>query len=201
MFLSCYSLSTLDVSEWDVGSVTNMSGMFYNCSSLSILDVSKWDVGSVTDMSNMFQGCYSLGAVDVSEWDVGSVTNMSQMFYSCYSLSAVDLSSWDVSSVNKASNTNSMFRYCRGIYGSLTLPSTMAYIGSYCFDNMRSIYEWHFEATTPPTLADTNAFSNMTDFGGKKIYVPYSADHSVLNAYKIATNWSAYASYIVEESA
>ena len=33
-----------------------------------------------------------------------------------------------------------------------------------------------------------------------KIYVPYSADHSVLNAYKAANNWSTYADKMVEEA-
>ena len=32
-----------------------------------------------------------------------------------------------------------------------------------------------------------------------KVYVPYSSDHSILEAYKTATNWSTYASLMVEE--
>ena len=31
------------------------------------------------------------------------------------------------------------------------------------------------------------------------IYVPYSADHSILESYKTASNWSTYASYMQEE--
>jgi hypothetical protein len=76
----------------------------------------------------------------------------------------------------------------------------MTMIGNTCFSGCRSLYEWHFKSTTPPTLNSTNAFGNMDNFGGKKIYVPYSADHSILNAYQTKTNWSTYASYIVEES-
>jgi hypothetical protein len=59
--------------------------------------------------------------------------------------------------------------------------------------------EYHFKPTAPPALANTNAFANIsTDC---KIYVPYSADHSILEAYKTETNWSSYASKMQEEPA
>lgn len=52
--------------------------------------------------------------------------------------------------------------------------------------------------TTPPTLANSNVFNGMST-NYYKIYVPYSADHSILEAYKTATNWSTYAAIMVEE--
>lgn len=195
MFYNCYSLTSLDVSGWDTAAVTSMSQMFFFCVSLTSLDVSGWDTGAVTDMNSMFSSCYSLTSLDVSDWDTGAVTNMSQMFNNCTSLTSLDVSDWDFSLVTNATYAGNIFRYCRGLRGSLTLPATMAQIGTYCFADMRSIYEWHFKATSPPALANTNAFSYMTDFGGKKIYVPQSA----LSAYKTATNWSTYASYMVGE--
>lgn len=50
-------------------------------------------------------------------------------------------------------------------------------------------------ATTPPTLSGANPFygSNLS-----AIYVPYSSDHSILEAYKTATNWSNFSSKFVE---
>lgn len=33
------------------------------------------------------------------------------------------------------------------------------------------------------------------------IYVPYSQDHSILNAYKTASNWSTYANQMIEMEA
>jgi surface protein len=44
-----------DISNWDVGSVTNMEGMFQNAAAFN-QDISNWDVGSVTRMKNMFDG-------------------------------------------------------------------------------------------------------------------------------------------------
>ena len=45
--------------------------------------------------------------------------------------------------------------------------------------------------TTPPTLG-------ASFWAYTRIFVPYSADHSVLNAYKTATNWINYANQIYE---
>ncbi len=91
-----------DISKWNVGNVTDMSGMFQGSSFNG--DISKWNVGNVTDMSGMFQGSSFNG--DISEWDVSHVTNMKEMFAS--SEFNGDLSQWDVSSV---SDMSSMFSY------------------------------------------------------------------------------------------
>ena len=114
MFRDCTSLTTLDVSSWDVSSVGSMMNMFRDCTSLTSLDVSSWDVSSVGNVSVMFYGCSSLTALDVSSWNVGSITNMSFMFYNCSSLTTLDVSSWDVSSVT---NMSYMFQNCTSLVG------------------------------------------------------------------------------------
>ena len=72
MFLGCSELLTLDVSNWDISNVTNMSYMFWGCSELLTLDVSNWDISNVTDIGSMFMGCVKLttiGPVDsASGW-------------------------------------------------------------------------------------------------------------------------------------
>lgn len=77
----------------------------------------------------------------------------------------------------------------------LDFPASLTSIGG--FDaNFYSLKEVHCYAETPPSIV-ANLFSKTpTDL---VIYVPYSADHSVLNAYKTASNWSTYASYMQEE--
>ena len=88
----------IDISEWDVSNVTNMTRMFCWCKELeSIGDISKWDVSSVTDMSFMFCDCCSFNQ-NISDWDVSNVTNMSSMFYYCKKFNQ-DLSRWDVLNV------------------------------------------------------------------------------------------------------
>jgi surface protein len=90
----------LDISSWDVSSVTDMSSMFQYAQNLN-LDISSWDVSSVTDMSSMFREAYSFNG-DISSWDVSSVTNMSLMFSEAYNFNG-DISAWDVSSVTDMS--------------------------------------------------------------------------------------------------
>lgn len=58
--------------------------------------------------------------------------------------------------------------------------------------------EIHLRPTSPPSLSNTNAFASwLQDIA--VFYVPYSADHSVLNAYKTETNWSTWSTRFQEE--
>ena len=57
---------------------------------------------------------------------------------------------------------------------------------------LANITNYMFLPTTPPIIG------NQSPFTVKPIYVSYSADHSILNAYKAADNWSTYADYIFE---
>ena len=88
----------IDISDWDVSKVTNMSSMFYDCKALKIVgDISGWNVSKVTDMSHMFYECESFNQ-DISSWNVSSVTDMYSMFYDC-KLFNQDLSGWNVSNL------------------------------------------------------------------------------------------------------
>ena len=53
MFSSCFSLTEIDVSNFETGEVTNMEGMFSNCSGLEILDLSNFDTTKVEEMACM----------------------------------------------------------------------------------------------------------------------------------------------------
>ena len=96
----------IDISYWDVSSVTDMSYMFCGCKELeSFGDISKWDVSNVTDMSWMFYDCTKLKSIgNLSKWDVSEVESMISMFANCKTITSVgDLSNWDVSNVKYAS--------------------------------------------------------------------------------------------------
>lgn len=79
---------------------------------------------------------------------------------------------------------------------SITIPATVTSVARYGLNgaNMR---EYHFLPTTPPTLASTSDMFRTAN--NPKIYVPYSADHSILTAYQNETNWSTFAQYLQEE--
>ena len=112
---------------------------------------------------------------------------------------------------------NGIFRECtRLLYANI--PDTVTEIGNYTFMGCTSLKNVNIgsgittinyksfmsckaletfvvKATTPPTFGGNVFDSTNSTF---IIYVPYSADHSVLDAYKAATGWSAYASRILE---
>jgi hypothetical protein len=74
---------------------------------------------------------------------------------------------------------------------TLTVPANYTTISAEAFSGMTSMEEYTFQATTPPTLSNSNAFENIP--ATCVIKVP-SAN---LAAYQAATNWSVYASQMV----
>ena len=98
----------IDISDWNVSNVTNMTRMFFECKELkSVGDISGWDVSKVTNMKYMFGVCKKFNQ-DISSWNVSNVTNMLGMFYKCESFNQ-DISSWDMSNVT---NVCGMFDSC-----------------------------------------------------------------------------------------
>ena len=91
---------------------------------------------------------------------------------------------------------SSVFNTCPSLT-TITLPATLTEIGTQVFYGCYCLSTIHILATTPPTLTNSNAFTGIPS--DCVIYVPYSSDHSILNAYKAATNWSSYTSYLQEE--
>ena len=86
---------------------------------------------------------------------------------------------------------NNAFResYCL-VKGSI--PNTVTSISGYSLS--AALVELVMCSTTPPTIVSNTTYI-LTNC---KIYVPYSADHSVLAAYKAATGWVDIANQIYE---
>jgi len=88
---------------------------------------------------------------------------------------------------------NNAFDYCFSL-ASITMPSSITSIGNSAFAYCYGMAECHILPTNVPTLGTTVFNNNASD---RIIYVP----SGTLSDYQSATNWSAYASYMVEESA
>lgn len=71
------------------------------------------------------------------------------------------------------------------------LPASLTSMAQLAFRQNPAVTDYYIKATTPPTLANANAFLGISN--DCKIHVPQSS----LNAYKEATNWSTYADYMV----
>lgn len=70
----------------------------------------------------------------------------------------------------------------------ITISDKVTFIGYMVFNNCTSLTTMTVKATTPPSLADSDAIPNTI----QTIYVPENS----VDAYKSATNWSSFASKI-----
>ena len=80
------------------------------------------------------------------------------------------------------------FENCSGLT-SVTIPNSVTKIDRLAFSGCSGLTSITIEATTPPTLSATNAFTNTNNC---PIYVPAES----VDTYKTATNWSSLADRI-----
>lgn len=109
LFHDCYTLSSLDLSNFDTSDVTDMGDMFFFCKSLNSLDLNGFDTSNVQSMSYMFYECSGMTWLNLSSFDTSKVQNMGYMFYKCTRLTNLDLSSFDTSGVR---DVEKMFAEC-----------------------------------------------------------------------------------------
>lgn len=136
---------------------------------------------------SLFDYCASLKSVTIpsSITDVGG-----RAFYTNLSLTTISLPH------GLTSLTNIAFEYCYSLT-DLVIPPSVTSIGTQVFRNNYSMKNYHFLSSTPPSLT-SGAIEGIQS--GTHIYVPYSSSHSILNAYKSASGWSSYSTYIQEET-
>ena len=176
-FNYCYSLESVSIPS---GVTSIGTSAFQNCYSLASVSIPS----TVTSIgTNAFASCYSLVSVSIPS-GVTSLGN--QAFNLCYSFASVSIPSTVTSIGTQA------FASCYSL-ASVTIPSGVSTIPTKAFQNCYGMAEYHFKATTVPTLANVEAFSNIQS--DCVIYVPSSK----LNDYKTAENWATYADYMVGE--
>ncbi len=67
MFSDCSSLTSLDLFNFNINNVKDMSYMFSNCSSLTSLDLFNFNINNVKDMREMFSHCSSLTSLKTKD--------------------------------------------------------------------------------------------------------------------------------------
>ena len=102
LFYAATSLTSIDVSSWDVSNVEQFDNMFVNCD-ITSLDVSNWNVSNAINLYDFVGGCILLTTLDVSNWNVGNCSNFKLMFRNC-PLVNPDVSNWDISSMTGLRN-------------------------------------------------------------------------------------------------
>ena len=68
MFYGCSSLISLNLSDFNTQSVTDISFMFYGCSSLTSIDLSNFLDNSIFSINRIFNGCSNLAYIDISSF-------------------------------------------------------------------------------------------------------------------------------------
>jgi surface protein len=174
MFDRCPSISSLNVTNWDVGKVTTFLQFLNNdtTNGLTSLDVSKWNPKSATNMKLMFAGCMNLESLDVSNWDVSNVTTFSSFLQSSASYSGgmkiteiKGIEKWKTSS---ATDMSWMFYGCSNLT-SLNLnanPETGAWDVSkvtnmyHMFSDCMSLTTLNMKGWNTESLTDMNGIFN-----------------------------------------
>lgn len=156
------------------------SYVFYNNNSLRIVSIPS---GVTSIGSNAFAYCFSMQSITLPS---GVTTIDSSAFAYCYTFQGITIPG-GITSV-----AASTFQNCTSLQ-KLTIPSGVTSIATKAFQNCYDMHEYHFKRTSPPTLANTDAFSGI--MSGTVIYVPSAQ----LNTYKGASQWSNYSSYMQGE--
>lgn len=152
---------------------------FGACSSLVTID----GTDNITSIgTSAFSSCSSLKSISIP-----LVTSLNSVFQKCGSLEYIELPSITSITVN-------CFQLCSSLRYADIGPGITTFGVNYAFTSCTSLEYVIIRATTPPTVG-AHVFDNTNNC---KFYVPYSSDHSVLAAYQSATNWSSYASRMLE---
>jgi hypothetical protein len=126
-----------------------------------------------------FYYCTSLTSITLPE----GVTSLgAYCFYWCTSLTSITLPE-SVTSLGAG-----CFYECSSL-PSITLPESVTSVGNYCFDWCTSLILATVLPAIPPSLG-SGVFNNVHTSFNIKVRSPY------VNAYKTATNWTAYADKI-----
>ena len=196
-FVNCFNLETITIPS---GISCGISGTFIGCQKLKFITIS---TGGYT-ISNLVASCYSLIGMSISK----NITTIGGPFNNCYNLLYVTLPTaneigqnafrycYSIQSVRIPETVTSIgkeaFNACYSL-ASVTVPAAVATIAESAFQNCYGLGEIHFKSSTPPTVANSNAWTNIpTDC---KIYVPTGK----LSAYTGATNYPDSSTYTYVE--
>ena len=186
-FQSCISLTSITIPE---GVTAIGGGVFSSCSSLEAFNGDGNSYYKIVDNGRALLvdggktlSAYAIGNTATSYTIPVGVTSIGRSaFQSCSNLTEITIPD-SVTSISAFA-----FWGCSSLT-SITIPEGVTEISGSAFQSCRSLTTMRVEATTPPTLSNTNAISTATT----QIQVPMAS----VEAYKTATNWSNFADIIV----
>lgn len=168
-----------EITEADLQGVTKIGErVFWGCTSLQSVEIPE-GVTSIGDQ--VFYDCTSLKSVNIPE----SATSFgTTIFQGCSSLVNINIPS-GVKSIG-----SNVFTNCSSL-PSIQIPASVTSIGYAAFSGCTALKSVILKSATPPTV-NSNSFNKVPS--DCVFTVPFGCG----DAYKSATNWSAYADKIVE---
>lgn len=76
-------ITSLDLSNWDVGKADSFKGMFLNCTNLqTIIGLENWDTSNVFSIVDMFKNCKALSDFpNIQNWNLSNCAQFDGLFY------------------------------------------------------------------------------------------------------------------------
>ena len=177
-FCNCSKLTDIEgIENLNTENVTNMRGMFFNCPNLSSLDLTNFSTGNVTDMNAMFGYC-QLSSLDLTSFNTANVTEMNFMFQGCSALTTIYASEMFVTDQVEGYD---MFKYCTNLkdYSVREIDSKYAnYKTGYFSKLVGKNGEEKIGATGETLTAENLALDDNKDFVA---YEPFAAKAASYN--------------------
>ena len=186
-FCNCSELTDIEgIENLNTENVTNMRGMFFNCPNLSSLDLTNFSTGNVTDMNSMFGYC-QLSSLDLTSFNTANVTEMNFMFQGCSALTTIYASEMFVTDQVEGYD---MFKYCTNLkdYSVREIDSKYAnYKTGYFSKLVGKNGEEKIGATGETLTAENLALDDNKDFVAYEKFAAKDASYSrTMNA---GTTW------------
>ncbi|MBQ3307995.1 MAG: BspA family leucine-rich repeat surface protein [Bacilli bacterium] len=145
LFSGCQVVKSIKgLDTWDTSHISNMENLFLGMTTVSSLDLSNWDLLNIYTVDGMFReasfdtiiakywkipqtfekgfftnmAVSSVEEIDVTGWDLSGTTTLSNLFNTPYGTQntslkwVVGLSTWNISNITTMTN---LFGYCNGI--------------------------------------------------------------------------------------
>ena len=177
-FCNCSKLTDIEgIENLNTENVTNMRGMFFNCPNLSSLDLTNFSTGNVTDMNAMFGYC-QLSSLDLTSFNTANVTEMNFMFQGCSALTTIYASEMFVTDQVEGYD---MFKYCTNLkdYSVREIDSKYAnYKTGYFSKLVGKNGEEKIGATGETLTAENLALDDNKDFVAYEKFAAKDASYS-----------------------
>ena len=195
MFSHCYSLESIDISNFVTSNVVDINSMFYLCHSLTSINfnIKNFVTVKVPIISYLFSHCYSLTTIDISNFNTKNIWGFNDMFSHCYSITSINILHFDFYNYNSLDN---MFSGCYSLT-SIAFPNIQIryYYGIFNFLfydcpnlNLVNISTFDLYAYSED-LFNTNISSSGTLIISQRFYNDYIKKYFIPQNWKIIPNY------------